>query len=149
MSDDIRIALQTALKEAMVSKNALRRDLIRQLNSAIKQVEVDERRELSAEDVATIIQKEAKKRRESISEYGKAGRDDLVEKEQIDLAIIEEFLPKQLTADEITAIVQEVIAQVGATSTADISKIMPPLMARVKGIADGRLVNQIVKEQLG
>jgi uncharacterized protein YqeY len=149
MSEDIRIALQASLKEAMVNKNAIRRDLIRQLNSAIKQVEVDERRELSADDVANIIQKEAKKRRESIAEYGKAGRNDLVEKEQVDLAIIEEFLPKQLTAEEITVIVQEVIAQVGATSPAYISKIMPPLMARVKGIADGRLVNQIVKEQLG
>jgi uncharacterized protein YqeY len=149
MSQDIRIALQAALKEAMINKDALRRDLIRQLNSALKQVEVDERRELSAEDVENIIQKEAKKRRESISEYGKAGRNDLVEKEQVDLAIIEEFLPKQLSVEEITAIVQEVIAEVGATSSADISKIMPPLMKRVKGIADGRLVNQIVKEQLG
>lgn len=149
MSEDIRIALQAQLKEAMINKNALRRDLIRQLNSAIKQVEVDERRELSAEDVANIIQKEAKKRRESISEYGKAGRNDLVEKEQVDLAIIEEFLPKQLTAEEITVIVQEVIAEVGAISSADINKVMPSLMKRVKGIADGRLVNQIVKEQLG
>lgn len=149
MSQDIRIALQAALKEAMINKDALRRDLIRNLNSAIKQVEVDERRELTAEDAENIIQKEAKKRRESISEYGKAGRDDLVQKEQVDLAIIEEFLPKQLTAEEIIVIVREVIAEVGATSSADISKVMPSLMKRVKGIADGRLVNQIVKEQLG
>ncbi len=146
---DPRPALQAALKDALKNKDNHRRDVIRNLNSAFKQVEVDERRELTAEDALAIVHKEAKRRRESIEEYGKGGRDDLVQEEQADLAIIEEFLPQQLSAEEITVIVKEVIAQVGVTSSADIGKVMGPIMARVKGIADGKLVNQIVKEQLG
>jgi uncharacterized protein YqeY len=146
---DPRPALQAALKDALKNKENHRRDVIRNLNSALKQVEIDERRELTAEDALTIIQKEAKRRRESIDEYGKGGRDDLVQAEQADLVIIEEFLPKQLTAEEVTAIVREVIAQVGASSPADIAKVMGPIMARVKGVADGKLVNKIVKELLG
>lgn len=146
---DPRPALAEALKAAMKDKDSARRDVIRNLNGAIKQAEIDGQKTLSAEEVVAILQKEAKRRRESIDEYGKAGRDDLVAGEQSELVIIEEFLPQQLGEAEVTAIVQEVIAEVGATSPADMGKVMGPVMARVKGVADGKLVNRIVKEQLG
>jgi uncharacterized protein YqeY len=116
--------------------------------SAIKQVEVDTQKELNAADVVDVLQKEAKKRRESIEEYDKAGRADLVEQERAELTVIESFLPQSLSADEIAAIVREVIAQTGATSARDMGKVMGPVMQRVKGVADGKLVNQIVREQL-
>ena len=146
--DDPRPQLQTALKEAMKAKDVPRRDTLRMIMSAIKQVQIDQQKDLSAEDVIQVLQKEAKKQRESIEEYQKGGRDDLVPREKARLAVIEEYLPQQLSADEITAIVQEVIAESGAVSMKDMGKVMGPVMQRVKGLADGKLVNQIVHEQL-
>ncbi|PJF20986.1 MAG: aspartyl-tRNA amidotransferase [Phototrophicales bacterium] len=145
---DPREKLQAALKDAMKNKDTQRRDVLRLLQSAIKQVEIDTRKELSADEVIDVLQKEAKKRRESIADYEKAGRADMAEAEHTELAVIEEFLPRQLTQAEITAIVREVIAEVGAESPQDISKVMGPVMARVKGVADGKLVNQIVRQEL-
>lgn len=146
--DDPRPNLQAALKEAMHTQDTLRRDVIRMVLSAIKQVEIDTRKSLDAADVIDILQKEAKKHHESIADYEKGGRDDLVRQEREKLAVIETFLPQQLSADAIAIIVQEVIAEVGAVSSKDMGKVMGPVMQRVKGIADGKLVNQIVKEQL-
>ena len=146
--DDPRPRLRQDLIVAMKAKDKERRDTIRLLQSAIKQVEIDTREELQAEDVIAILQKEAKKRRESIEEYGKGGRDDLVAKERAEMAILEEYLPKQMSAEELTVIVKEVIAETGATSPKEIGKVMQPVMARVKGLADGKLVSQIVREQL-
>jgi uncharacterized protein len=146
--DDPRPRLRQDLIVAMKAKDKERRDTIRLLQSAIKQVEIDTREELQAEDVIAILQKEAKKRRESIEEYGKGGRDDLVAKERAEMAILEEYLPKQMSAEELTVIVKEVIAETGATSLKEIGKVMQPVMARVKGLADGKLVSQIVREQL-
>jgi uncharacterized protein len=146
--DDPRPRLQQDLIVAMKAKDKERRDTIRLLQSAIKQVEIDTREELQAEDVIAILHKEAKKRRESIEEYGKGGRDDLVAKERAEMAILEEYLPMQMSAEELTVIVKEVIAETGATSPKEIGKVMQPVMARVKGLADGKLVSQIVREQL-
>lgn len=145
---DLKALLNDALKEAMKSKDNATRDVIRLLQSAVKQVEIDTRKELSSDEVMDVLQKEAKKRRESIADYEKGGRQDLVEVEKSELVIIEKFLPKQLSADEIREIVRGVIAEVGATSAKDLNKVMPAVMAKVKGIADGKLVSQIVKESL-
>ncbi len=146
--DDIKAKLQAALKEAMIAKDNQRRDVIRVLTSAIKQVEVDSQKTLSAEDVVAVLQKEAKKRRESIDEAAKLGRAEIVEREKQELAILEEFLPRQLSREEIAAIVREVIAQTGVTSAKEMGKLMGVLMPRVKGLADGKLVNEVVKELL-
>lgn len=146
--DDPRARLNDAVKEAMKSKNNERRDVLRNLLSAIKQVEIDTQKEVDPAVALDVLQKEAKKRRETIDEASKAGRDDLVEESQRELVIIEEFLPPQLSADEIKVIVLEIIAEVGATSAKDINKVMGPLMQRVKGLADGKLVNQVVREVL-
>lgn len=145
---ELRDKLNAALKEAMLAKATDRRDVIRGLQSAVKQVEIDTRKELSEDDVLAVIQKEAKRRREAIEESTKANRLDLAEKEQAELTIIETFLPRQLTLEEVKEIAAEIIAQVGAAGPQDQNKVMGPLMTRVKGIADGRLVNQAVRELL-
>jgi len=145
---DPKALLNDALKEAMKAKDNATRDVIRLLQSAVKQVEIDTRKELSADEVMDVLQKEAKKRRESIFEYEKGGRQDLADTEKFELTVIEKFLPKQLSADEVREIVRGVIAEVGATSAKDLNKVMPAVMAKVKGVADGKLVSQIVKELL-
>lgn len=140
--------LQAALKEAMSNKDNFRRDTLRLMMSAIKQVEVDERKELSADEVVAVLQKEAKKRRESIDEMEKAGRVALAENEKHELTLIEEFLPKQLSREEVAALARDAIAQSGAASAKDMGKVMGVLMPKVKGLADGKLVNDVVRELL-
>ncbi len=146
--DDLKAKLQAALKEAMANKDAARRDTLRLLMSALKQVEIDERKELTNDDVASILQKEAKKRRESIEEMDKAGRAALAANEQRELSLIEEFLPKQLSRAEVTALARDAIAQSGAASAKEMGKVMAVLMPKVKGLADGKLVNDVVRELL-
>lgn len=146
--EDPRNQLNEALKEAIKNKDNQRRDVIRMTLSAIKQVEIDTRKELNGEEVMAVLQKEAKKRRETVAELQKAGREDQLTVESAELAVIESFLPRQLSADEVRAIAQEVIAQVGATSAKDTNKVMAPIMERVKGVADGKLVSQVVRELL-
>jgi uncharacterized protein len=145
---ELRNTLNAALKEAMLAKDSARRDVIRNLQSAVKQVEIDSRKEPDDAVVMDVLLKEAKKRREAIDESTKAGRADLAEKEAAELSVIETFLPRQLTLDEVKAIAAEVIAQTGAEGPKDQNKVMGPVMARVKGQADGRLVNQAVRELL-
>lgn len=146
--DDPRPKLQAALKEAMVNKDNIRRDVIRLSLNALKQVEIDTQKPLSAEEALAVLQKEAKKRRESIDEADKAGRIELATQERTELAILEEFLPKQLSREEIESLAREAITQSRATSSNDMGKVMGVLMPKVKGMADGKLVNQIVRELL-
>ncbi len=146
--EDPKAKLQAALKEAMVNKDNERRDVIRMVMSAIKQVEVDSKKTLGAEDVVAILQKEAKTRRESIDEQQKAGRADLAEQEIHELRILESFMPEQLSREAILALAQDAVAQTGAASVKDMGKVMGVLMPKVKGKADGNLVNQVVRELL-
>ena len=146
--DDPRPGLQAALKAAMKAKDVSRRDAIRLVLNTIKQAQIDSQDELSAEDIMSILQREAKKCRESIDEFEQAGRDDLVEQERAVLTVIEAFLPQQLSKTEIAEIVQGVIEETGATSMKDMGNVMKSVMVQVKGVADGKLVNQIVREQL-
>jgi uncharacterized protein len=146
--DDPRVKLQEALKEAMVKKDTVRRDVIRMALNAVKQVEVDERKALSPEDVTVILQKEVKTRRESIAEAEKAGRAETAAEETSRLAVLESFLPQQMSRDQIAALAREAIAQTGATSAKDIGKVMGVLSAKTKGLADGKLVNEVVREML-
>lgn len=146
--EDPKASLQTALKQAMVNKDAERRDVLRMTLNAITQVEVDERRALEPAEIAAILQAEVKKRRESIEEARAAGRLETAALEESRLAILEEFLPRQLTRDEIAALAREAIAQSGAQSVKDMGKVMSVLMPQVKGQADGKLVNEVVRELL-
>jgi len=148
MSDHPKDQLNAALKEAMKAKDSRRRDVIRLLQSAVKQVEIDERRELSPDDVISVLQKEAKKRRESIDELQKAGRAEQAEQEEYEVTVIEDFLPTQMTDEEITKLAQQAIDQVGAQSPKDMGKVMGVLSAQTKGRADGKRVSEIVRALL-
>ncbi len=146
--EDPREQLNAALKEAMRSKDNLRRDVIRMTLSAVKQVEIDSRKTLSGAEVADILQKEAKRRRESIEELANAGREDTAAEQRAELAILEAFMPTQLTLEEVKAIASEIITEVGASGPKDQGKVMGPLMERIRGMADGKIANQAVRELL-
>ena len=141
--------LQSALKEAMKAKDRDRRNALRLMQSAIKQAEVDGRAELDDEAVRDILRREAKKRRETIDELEKAGRGAEAEAERIELAVTEEFLPRQLSRDELQPIIEAAIADVGASSMKDMGLVMRTVMPKVRGLADGKAVNAIVRELLG
>ncbi len=146
---DTKAQLQTDLKEAMKSQDLQTRDTLRLIMAAIKQAEVDGRKTLDEAAVQDVLLKQAKQRRESMAEYGKGGRDDLVAKEQAELVVIERYLPQMMSAEEIAVFAREAIAQTGATDAKQMGAIMAKLMPNVKGKADGRLVNQVVTDILG
>lgn len=146
--DDPRIAMQAALKEAMQQKDALRRDVIRMGLNAIKQIEVDDRRTLTAEEAVAVLQKECKKRRETIDEAHKAGREDIAETELAQLAVLEAYLPKQMDRAEVEALARAAIAETGATGAKEMGKVMAVLMPQVRGKADGKMVNDVVRSLL-
>jgi uncharacterized protein YqeY len=145
---NLKQKLQSALKDAMKAKNSDRRNAIRLLQSAIKQVEVDERIALDDEAILDILRKEAKKRRETIAELERAGRTEDAAGERLELAVTEEFLPRQLTSEELRPIVQEVIGETGATSMKEVGNVMKVVMPRVRGLADGKAINALVRELL-
>lgn len=147
--EDPRPRIQAALKDAMLNKDNMRRDVLRMAQSAFKQVEVDERKTLTAEDAVAVLQREVKTRREAIDEARKAGRDETVVIEEERLAVLESFLPRQLSREEISALAQEAIAESGASSAKEMGKVMSLLMPKVKGLADGKLVNEVVRGLLG
>ncbi len=136
------------LKEAMKAKDTKKRDALRLLNSAFKQIEVDERKELTDEDVIKIIQKQVKQRNDSIEQYKEAGRDDLVAKEQLEIDYYKAYLPAQLSDEELENTLKEIITQVGATSMKDMGKVMGAATKQLSGKADGKRINQTVKKLL-
>jgi len=141
--------LRNDLNTAMRSGDVARRDTLRLLISSVHNAQIDAGHELSDDDVLRVLQKEAKERRESIEEFRKGNRQDLVDAEQQQLEIIESYLPAQMTEEEARAIVQAVIAESGATSARDLGKVMGPLMQRLGGRFDGRRANELVRELLG
>lgn len=145
----LKTQINEDLKRAMIEKDAVRRDAIRVLQAAIKQVEVDSRKELDDAAIQDVLQAEAKKRREAITNFEQAGRTDSAESERFELGLIETYLPKQLTHEEIEAEVKAAIAQTGVTSSKEMGKLMGVLMPKVKGRADGKVVNEIVRALLG
>jgi len=141
--------LMEDLKRAIREGDERRKSTLRLVRAAIVNAEIERyRQELDDEGVLAIIAKEAKKRRESIAEFAKGGRQDLVDQEEAELQILLEYLPKQMTKEEIVSMAQRVIEEVGATGPAQMGDVMRRLMPQVKGRADGRLVSQIVKEML-
>jgi len=144
----LKLRLQDDLKEAMKHKDIFKRDTIRFLMSALKQIEVDERKELSDEDIIKIIQKSLKQREDAASAFKDAHRDDLYEKEVAEATLLKTYLPQQLSDDELKTIVQKHIKALGATSLKEIGKIMPLVLAECTGVADGKRINMIAKELL-
>jgi hypothetical protein len=140
--------LQEDLKAAMKSGDTQRKDALRFIMTAIKQVEIDTRTQLTEEQTYGVLMTEAKKRRDSIAEARKAGRNDLADKEQMELELIESYLPKQLSRAELEDEARKAIAESGAKTAKDMGNVMKVLMPRVKGRADGKLVNEVVKSLL-
>ncbi len=142
--------LTADMKDAMKAREAgkLRLSVIRLVRGAIRQQEIDGQKELSDEDVLGVISKEVKQRRDSIEDFKKGGRDDLVAEAEAEIAVLMEYLPQQFSEDEVRNLVKEAIAASGAASPKDMGKVMKELMPKVKGRADGKLVNGIVKELL-
>ena len=129
----------------MRAKDVPRRNTIRMVEAAIKNAEIEKRgAELPESDVLAILQRQVKQRRESIEQFEKGGRDDLAENERVEIAIIEHYLPRQLSREEVTARAQSVIEQVGASGPGDRGKVMGMLMRELRGEADGSLVNAVV-----
>ncbi|WP_077367972.1 GatB/YqeY domain-containing protein [Anaerosalibacter sp. Marseille-P3206] len=141
--------LMEDLKTSMKNKDTLRKNTITMVRASIKQREVDERIELTDEDIIDIIAKQVKEKRDVIEDFKKGGREDLVEQTNKEMSILLEYLPEQLTEEEIEAIVKETIDEVGAKSMKDIGIIMKNAMPKVKGKADGGMVNNIVRKLLG
>ncbi len=137
-------------KDALKSGDSVRKETLSSLRAAIKKAEIDARTGTELDETARqgIIDKEAKKRRESIEEYTKANRIDLADKEKAELEIISEFLPAQMSDDELLAIVRECIAEVGAASPKDMGKVMGVLVPKIAGKADGKKASNLVKELL-
>lgn len=145
--------LAADLKDAMRHQDPVRMRTIRSVIAAMKQAETEldsrgERVKLDEAGVMALIARQAKQRQESILEYQKGGRQDLVEAEQAELTILESYLPRQLTRGEIEVEVRRAIQEVGATGPHDMGKVMRPLMSRLRGRADGQLVNVVVREML-
>lgn len=136
------------LKEAMREKDEIRKNTITLLRSAILQVEKDTQKELSDDEIIGIISKEVKKRKDSISDYEKADRNDIIEDLNKEIVILSKYLPKQLSKEEIDTLVDESIKIVGATSPKDMGKVMQDLRPKTNGKADGKLVSEIVKTKL-
>lgn len=136
------------LKVSMKSRDKVRKDVITMVRAAIKQREVDERIELDDEAIIDIISKQIKQKKDAIEDFKKGQRQDLVEFTEKEIAILLEYLPKQLTESEVQEIVQKTIEEIGANSVRDIGKIMSNVMPKIKGRADGSMVNKIVRQYL-
>lgn len=140
------------LKEAMKSKDQRRLQVLRSLKAKLLEKEISERKggeaSLSEEQSLEVLMKAAKQRKESISQFEQGNRNDLAEVEKEELAIIEEYLPKMMSEEEIAKVVEEKISALGATGPQDMGKVMGPIMGALKGKADGSLVSKIVKQKL-
>ncbi|MBO0447786.1 GatB/YqeY domain-containing protein [Enterococcus ureilyticus] len=140
LNDDIKVAMKAKDKETL--------SVLRMLKAAIQNEQIKAGRDLDGEEELTVLSREMKQRRDSLSEFEKAGRDDLADKVKIEIAIVEKYMPKQLSEEEIRQIVQTAIDQTGATSPNEFGKVMGAVMPKVKGKADGNQVNAIAKELL-
>jgi uncharacterized protein len=140
--------IEEELKAARLGRVADRRDALALLLSALRSAEKDLQRPLSDDESLQVLQRERKKRVEAIEAYRAAGREEQAEGEEDELEVIEEFMPDQLSEDAIDEIVDDVIAEVGATSLRDLGRVMADVMPRVSGRADGSVVSQVVREKL-
>ena len=140
--------LQEDLKSSMKNKDTVKKSVITLIRASIKQYEVDNRVELGDEQIVDLIAKQLKQTRDSREEFVKAGRDDLVSKAEAEIEVLKEYLPQQLSEEELNEIVISTISEVGATSIKDMKKIMTSIMPKVKGRADGKLINELVKKNL-
>lgn len=140
--------LMEDLKNSMKNKDTVRKNVVTMVRASIKQREVDERIELSDEDIIDIISKQVKEKRDVIEEFKKGGREDLVALTNKEIEILLEYLPKQLSEEDVEKIVRETINEIGAKSIKDIGMVMKSVLPKVKGKSDGSLVNKIARKYL-
>jgi uncharacterized protein YqeY len=144
----LKARIQDDVKNAMRAREREQLGVLRLITAAIKQIEVDERIELNDVQVLAVLGKMVKQRRDSLDQYEKAGREDLAEQERFELGLIQTYLPEPLSADELTALITQTIAQQGAESIRDMGKVMSAVRDQVQGRADMKAVSQAVKDQL-
>jgi len=144
--------IKEELNQAVKDNNEIVRSTLRMLlaviNNKEKEKQYKKKEDLTEEEIVNIIVSEAKKRRESISEFEKGNRKDLADKEKLELEVLAKYLPEQLSEEEVTSLIKETIEEVGASSLQDLGKVMGALMPKVKGKADGGLISKIVKDLL-
>jgi uncharacterized protein len=141
-------SLNEDMKQAMRNGEKFKLSTIRLVRASIKNQEIELRRPLEDSEVIQVISRELKQRRDSLQDFQRAGRDDLVANVSAEIDIISQYLPEQLTEEEVKDIVKQTMQETGASSKADMGKLMGALMPKVKGRADGKLVNQIVQQLL-
>lgn len=145
---NLKEKLQADMKTAMREGDTLTRDTLRLVLAAIKQVEIDDQIELDDDACLKVLARQAKQRKESIADAQQAGRADLIEQEEAELAIIEAYLPQMMSRTEIEAVAAEVISEQGASGMKDMGRVMGQLMPQLQGRADGSLASQVVRELL-
>ena len=148
MASSIKYLIEEAAKSSMRDRNKERTSTLRMAISELKKEEIDKRTELSDEETAKILQRMIKQRKESMSQFIDASRDDLAEKEKSEILILEDFLPEQMSEDEMEKLVLEAISETEAKEPQDIGKVMGSLKSKIKGNADMGIVSSIVKQKL-
>ena len=141
LNNDIKSAMKTKDKETLA--------VLRMIKTAVQAAEIDKKEELNAEEELTILAREAKQRRESLAEFVKAGRDELVAKTEAEIEIVEHYLPKQLSVEEVKEVIATVAEKIGATTQKEFGKLMGAVMQELKGKADGNVIKEQVKAHLG
>lgn len=136
------------LKSAMRNKDKIRKDVVTMIRSSIKQVEVDERKVCNDEDVQILIMKQVKQRKDALEAFEQGHREDLVEQTKAEISILESYLPEPLSQEELTEIVKEAVIATSAQTIKDMGKVMSLVMEKTKGRADGKAVNQLVRQHL-
>ena len=133
---------------AMKSHDKVTLNTVRMLKAAVKNEQIEQGHDLNADEEVAVMSREYKQRKESLAEFEKAGRDDLVDQTKAEMKIVEKYLPKQLSAEEVKQVVDDTIKQLGASGMKDFGKVMGAAMGKLKGQADGKIVNQTVKAEL-
>lgn len=145
----LKETLNNDIKAAMKAKDKETLAVLRMIKTAVQAAEIDKKEELNAEEELTILAREAKQRRESLVEFVKAGRDELVAKTEAEIEIVERYLPKQLSVEEVKEVIATVAEKIGATTQKEFGKLMGAVMQELKGKADGNVIKEQVKAHLG
>ena len=144
----IKSKIDQDIKEALKAGNNLKLGVLRMLKSEIKYKEIDKGSELSDDEVISVLSSSVKKRKESIEQFGKGGRDDLVSREKAEVEVVMKYMPEQLTEERLSRIIHLAIQETNATGPSDLGKVMKSIMPQVKGKADGKLINHLVASHL-
>jgi len=146
---ELRARIEEALRNAIRGKNETAKDALRMLLTSVKVKEKDIRRQPSETEIHQVISSLVKQRHDSVEQYRKGGRADLASKEEDEIRVLQDFLPQQLSLEEVETMVSEAVSEAGATSPNDMGRVMKILMPKVAGRAEGKVVNELVRSKLG